>query len=171
MNSRKGAVLLVVLAVIALLAIATGCLNQFWPVEKPSAAVTAYVGDSPTTGGLPITTLSNAKATKQRVQAKHIITAIELKASMDKDDAMYALVTEELNLRIQTAQQSYDKYIGTPEAPGLVGSILFAGLAGLGVHTFNKKTMYSEAEVAAMKILPTDPVKPDPVAVEPPKTT
>jgi hypothetical protein len=150
MNRTKGSVLVIVMVVVAVLAIATGCVNQFWPTEKPSAAVSQYVGE-PTTGGLPITTLGNAKATKQKVQAKHVITAIELKAAMDKDDAMYALVTEELNLRIAAAQQMYDKYVGTPEAPGLIGSLLFASLAGLGVNIYNKKTMYSEAEVAAMK--------------------
>jgi hypothetical protein len=147
-TNRKGSALLIVLAVIAVLAIATGCVNQLWPAERPSAAVTSYVGEP--TGGFPITTLGNAKATKQKVQVKHVTTMIDLKAALDKDDAIYNIAMDELNLRIQASQAMYDKYVGTPEAPGLLGSVLFAALAGLGVHTYNKNTMYSEAEVKAL---------------------
>lgn len=148
---KRGSALIVVLAVVALIAVGTGILENFWPAESDSVAVRAYLGEDVTKSTFPITTLGTLKKKKQAIRIKYIVSNLDLQAALNKNDAVYEFAIGEITPRVIAAKKSYDTYVGTYDKPGLALAGLLALLTGAGVKLYDKNTMYNENEVEVIK--------------------
>lgn len=126
---------LIVLVIVALAI--TGCtaLYDMWPTKTPRDT-TRYVGQDPNYAVDPVTgypTLGRLKEIKEEVITKHIMTQMDYKHELEKDDVGYGRAIDRANFSIQQAEAERQNLVGTAQNPGL---LLGALLATTGVGTY-----------------------------------
>lgn len=143
---KLGGALLVVLIVVAVVAIATGCLSQFWPTGQASKVAVNYAGRDPNNFKWPISTVGNLEKLQQDIEKSYLDNHTMLQAKLSIDEGTYTLAKNEIGVKVQVAKEQYQSVVGTYSQPGWGLTILLGLLGVAGTKKYANATMYSEVE-------------------------
>jgi hypothetical protein len=141
----------IVLVVLAMVAAGCGILMDHYPtmmpkglseyVNTPVVTSVAAVDNAPIQEPIKagITTIGKAEAVKEAAVVKHLVTQLDLKAAMEKDQAVYTEAIAQAALHIQQAIAERESMIGSIDKPGWLMTLLL-GATGLGAYFTGIKT-------------------------------
>lgn len=151
MIKKPGTILVAILVVVATLAVATGLLEAVWPAPQASVAAQMYADPNKPLSKSLLTTLGALKNQRQKVQIVYINDALDIKAKMEKNEALYDFALQDYQVRIEQSQRAFDEWIGTKSNPGVFGTMIFGALMASLTKLHSNATMYSELEVEKIK--------------------
>jgi hypothetical protein len=136
-----------IIIIAAVILLCTGCVfEQFWPTEQASPVIVGYNNKDPNDFNLPISTLGNLKKLQKETEKTHLDNQTYWKARLAVDEGTYGLAKSELEIKITTAEQQFQTYVGSPQSPGILWGLLYAGGGATGMMAALRKMWYTEAE-------------------------
>jgi hypothetical protein len=138
------------LLLLAIIIAIAGCslIESYSPAKIPAELTNYLVVDANQLGWSCIGKLEDMRGT---AIVKNIITQLDCKAIMEKDEALYKIAIEQANMNIESAKAEWSVAVGTVNQPGWLMSALIGAGGLLGGRFLTQLTHYSETEVEQIK--------------------
>ena len=138
----------IILTVIALMVGGCAMISRLSPAKVPKELTTYLDKDVVDTGWQSIGKLEDLRG---EAVVKNIITQLDCKAIMEKDEVLYKVAIAQANINLQEARAEWGTAVGSVTNPGWLLSMLIGAGGLLGGRIMTKLTHYSEEEVAAIR--------------------